>query len=138
LTGSAALPMLLWPLVLYFFVVLVLVAGILLVSYFLGERTRKTRATTEIFESGIVPIGEARFRFPAKFFLIAMFFVIFDLETVFLFAWAVAIREVGWAGYIEVLVFIGILVAALIYLWRVGALEWGPRGHRMRPLQELE
>ena len=54
-----------------------------------------------------------------------MFFVIFDLESIFLFAWAVAVREAGWAGYAEMLVFIGVLVAALFYLWRGGALEWG-------------
>jgi NADH-quinone oxidoreductase subunit A len=55
----------------------------------------------------------------------AMFFVIFDLEAVFIFAWAVSVRETGWAGYAEMLVFTGILLAALIYLWRLGALEWG-------------
>jgi NADH-quinone oxidoreductase subunit A len=60
-----------------------------------------------------------------KFYLVAMFFVIFDLEAVFIFAWAVALRESGWAGYIEILFFIAILVSALVYLWRNGALEWG-------------
>lgn len=65
--------------------------------------------------------------FPDANYLVAMFFVIFDLEAVFLVAWAVALREVGWAGYIEVLIFVGVLVIALIYLWRLGALDWGPR-----------
>ena len=63
-------------------------------------------------------------RFSAKFYLVAMFFVIFDLEAVFLFAWAVAVRETGWAGYVEVLLFITVLLATLAYLWRVGALDW--------------
>ena len=72
-------------------------------------------------------VGYARFRFPVKFYLVAMFFVIFDLETVFIFAWAVAFRDVGWVGYIDMLVFVGVLVAALVYLWRLGALDWGPR-----------
>ena len=63
----------------------------------------------------------------ARFYLVAMFFVVFDLEAVFLFAWAVAAREVGWAGYWEVLIFIGVLMAALMYLWRVGALDWATR-----------
>ncbi len=67
-----------------------------------------------------------------KFYLVAMFFVIFDLETVFIFAWAIAFREVGWTGYIEMLVFVGVLVAALIYLWRLGALDWRPRGASLR------
>jgi NADH-quinone oxidoreductase subunit A len=64
-------------------------------------------------------------RFAVKFYLIAMFFVIFDLESAFLFAWAVALRDLGWLGYVEVVVFIGVLLVALVYLWREGALEWG-------------
>ncbi|MDA8384550.1 MAG: NADH-quinone oxidoreductase subunit A [Betaproteobacteria bacterium] len=121
----------LWPLILYGGAAFVLVAGLLGVSALLGPRTQG-RATREIFESGIVPIGEARFRFPAKFYLIAMFFVIFDLETVFLLAYAVAARSSGWAGYWEALVFIVLLALALAYLWRAGALEWGPKAIRAR------
>jgi NADH-quinone oxidoreductase subunit A len=121
----------LWPLAVYIVIVVTLIAGMLWLSYVVGERHR-SRATNEPFESGIVPVGYARFRMPAKFYLIAMFFVIFDLEAVFLFAWAVAVREVGWAGYIEALVFIGILVAALVYLWRLGALDWAPKKRTVR------
>jgi NADH-quinone oxidoreductase subunit A len=119
----------LWPLLLYAGLTVALVAGLIGVSYFLGEKTRG-EATRQIFESGIVTVGEARFRVPAKFYLMAMFFVIFDLESVFIFAWAVAARDVGWAGYVEVLIFIAVLVAALAYLWRSGALDWGPSGRR--------
>ena len=115
----------LWPFVVYVLAVLVLVAGMMLTSWLLGERHRD-RATDEPYESGIVSTGSARLRSPARFYLIAMFFVIFDLEAVFIFAWAVSARESGWAGYVEVLIFIGILVAALAWLWRVGALDWGP------------
>jgi NADH-quinone oxidoreductase subunit A len=118
-----------WPLLLCGGLTVGLVAGLMLVSYVLGEKTRG-EATRQIFESGIVTVGEARFRVPAKFYLMAMFFVISDLESVFIFAWAVAAREVGWAGYIEVLIFIAVLVASLAYLWRIGALEWGPSGRR--------
>jgi NADH-quinone oxidoreductase subunit A len=64
-------------------------------------------------------------RLSAKFYLVAMFFVIFDLEAIFIFAWAVAGRALGWAGYWEILIFSGVLMAALIYLWRLGALDWG-------------
>lgn len=123
-----------WPLAVYFAAVLVLAAGMVAISYILGPRHRAP-ATVEPFESGIVPVGYARFRFPAQFYLVAMFFVIFDLEAVFIYAWAVAAREVGWAGYIEILVFIAILVAALAYLWRVGALDWGPHRRRVRALR---
>jgi NADH-quinone oxidoreductase subunit A len=63
-------------------------------------------------------------RFSVRYFLTAMFFVVFDLEAVFLFAWAVAARDLGWTGYCEVLLFVGVLFAALIYLWKVGALDW--------------
>ena len=115
-----------WPLVLYCVAVIALVGGMTAASYVLGQR-HMGKATVEPFEAGIVPVGDARFRFSVKFYLVAMFFVIFDLEAVFIFAWAIAFRDVGWAGYIEVLVFIAVLVAALIYLWRLGALDWGPR-----------
>ena len=84
----------------------------------------------EPFESGVVTVGYARFRLPVKFYLVAMFFVIFDLETVFIFTWAIALRDVGWIGYIDMLVFIGVLLAALVYLWRIGALDWGPQRER--------
>jgi NADH-quinone oxidoreductase subunit A len=93
-------------------------------SYFLGERHRE-RQTDDPYESGIAATGTARVRFDVKFYLIAMFFVIFDLEAVFIFAWAVSVRETGWTGYAEMLIFIGILAAALVYVWRLGALEWG-------------
>jgi NADH-quinone oxidoreductase subunit A len=104
--------------------VIILVASMLALSHVLGQRHTE-RATGEPYESGIVSTGSARLRLSADFYLVAMFFVIFDLEAVFIFAWAIAFREVGWAGYTEILIFIGILIAALIYLWRQGALDWG-------------
>ncbi len=118
--------MLVWPLVVYFIAVIALVIAMLGISYVLGPRHAE-KATMQPYESGIVSVGSARLRFPAKFYLVAMLFVIFDLEAVFLFAWAIAFRSLRWAGYIEVLVFVAILLAALAYLWRVGALDWAPR-----------
>jgi NADH-quinone oxidoreductase subunit A len=112
-----------WPLGLYFVLVLLLVTGMLVVSYLLGERHRDP-ATGTPYEGGIVQEGSAHVRLSAKFYLVAMFFVIFDLEAVFLFAWAVAARMLGWSGFWETVVFVGILVASLVYLWRVGALNW--------------
>lgn len=112
----------LWPMILY----LVLVIGLILlmlVPHYLGTR-RKARATGEPYESGIVPVGSAQYRVPIPFYLFAIFFVIFDLEAVFLYAWAVSVKEVGWAGFIEALVFVVILLVALVYLWRMGALDW--------------
>ncbi|MGH8763756.1 MAG: NADH-quinone oxidoreductase subunit A [Nitrosospira sp.] len=117
-----------WPLVAYFLLVITLIAGVLALSHVIGER-HKARAADEPFEAGIVTVGLARLRLSAKFYLIAMFFVIFDVEAVFIFAWAVAFRELGWAGYIEAVIFICVLGAALVYLWRLGALDWGPGKH---------
>jgi NADH-quinone oxidoreductase subunit A len=112
-----------WPLALYVALVLALIGGLLVLSHLLGQRHRE-QATGDPFESGIVPVGSGRLRFPVRFYLVGVLFVIFDLEAVFIFAWAVAAREVGWTGYVEMLVFIGVLVAALAYLWRIGALDW--------------
>lgn len=126
----------LWPLVVYFASVIALVTGMLGLSYILGQR-HKDQATGDPYESGIISTGSARMRFDAKFYLMAMFFVIFDLETAFIFAWAIAVPELGWTGYVEILVFIGILLTALAYLWRMGALDWGTvkqKGWRQCPL----
>lgn len=90
------------------------------------------RAKTEPFESGIVSVGGARLRLSAKFYLIAMFFVIFDIEALFLYAWAVSVRESGWPGFIEALIFILVLLVGLIYVWRVGALDWSGAGRRLK------
>ena len=116
----------LWPLGVYFIAVVILMGIILALSYVLGERHRE-RATGEPYEAGAPIIGSARQRLNARFYLVAMFFVIFDLEAVFIIAWALAARPLGWAGYIEILIFIGVLLAALVYLWRLGALDWGTK-----------
>jgi NADH-quinone oxidoreductase subunit A len=115
-----------WPLLAYFALVLLLVSGMLLVSYVLGQR-HKDRATGATYEGGIESEGSARVRQTARFYLIAMFFVVFDLEAAFLFSWAVAARELGWSGFAEALIFTAILLAALIYLGRVQALNWMER-----------
>jgi NADH-quinone oxidoreductase subunit A len=96
-------------------------------SSLLGQRHRE-RDTGEIYESGIAVTGDARLRKSAHFYLVAMFFVIFDIETVFIVSWAVAWRELGWIGYIEIVIFIAVLLAALVYLWRIGALDWRKTG----------
>lgn len=120
---TAAEPSALWPLLVYFAAVLALVASMLVLSSVLGQRHRE-RATSDPYESGMVSTGSARLRLSASFYLVAVFFVIFDLEAVFIVAWAISVRELGWAGYVGVLVFIGVLVAGLLYEWRQGALDW--------------
>ncbi|MDK1022612.1 MAG: NADH-quinone oxidoreductase subunit A [Gammaproteobacteria bacterium] len=94
-------------------------------SWVVGGRIKRRPATGEPFESGIVSVGTAQVPITVEFYMIAMFFVIFDLETVFIFAWAVAFEELGWPGYAAMVVFVVILVLALIYEWKSGALDWG-------------
>ena len=120
-----------WPLVAYFAFVVVLVAAILVISYLLGPRHSEP-ATGEPYEGGIVSEGSARARFSAGYYLMAMFFVIFDLESVFICAWAGAARELGWTGYWAIVLFTGMLFAPLIYLWKVGALDWAREPHSTR------
>ena len=122
----------LWPLGVYFLGVLVIVGGMLGLSYIFGQR-HKDRTTGDVFESGMVPTGSTPARFNAQFYLNAAFFVIFDVESMFIFIWALTLREVGWAGYVAVVIFIAVLVVALIYLWRAGALEWRTAHAQPRP-----
>ena len=121
------------PLAAYLVVVVVLVGLLMVVTHLSGERHRQ-RGTTDPYESGVTPTGSARLRFSTDFYLVAMFFVIFDISAVFLFAWAVAVRELGWIGYAAILVFMMETVAGLAYLWRMGAFEWGTR--RLREHRE--
>jgi NADH-quinone oxidoreductase subunit A len=120
-----------WPLALYFALTVLTVAALGVLSYILGERHME-RTTAEPYESGIAATGSTRVRVDVKYYLVAMFFVIFDLEAVFVFAWAISLREAGWTGYVEMLVFLGVLMVALIYLWRLGALDWGEASRRRR------
>jgi NADH-quinone oxidoreductase subunit A len=120
----------LWPLLAYGAIVFTLVGAILGLSYFLGQHHTE-RATNEPYEGGILSIGSARLRFSAQFYLIAMLFVIFDVETIFIFSWAVTFKELGWVGYAGVLVFAFVLFIVLIYEWRNGALNFGPDGKKI-------
>jgi NADH-quinone oxidoreductase subunit A len=113
----------LWPLVIYTVIVVVLIVGLLGVSALVGQK-RKDHATHDVYESGVFAAGSVNIKINVPFYLTAILFIIFDLEAAFLFAWAISIRESGWLGYFEVLIFIVILLAGLLYLWKSGALEW--------------
>lgn len=110
--------------------VLVIVSAMIGLSFVLGER-HNDKTTGEPYESGIPPTGTARLRFSSSFYLIAMFFVIFDLDAAFITLWAVSFREVGVAGYIGIAVFIVLLIILLIYELSIGALDFGPSGKRI-------
>ena len=120
-----------WAFAVFLLGVFGLIAFMLGLSSLLGSKAWG-RSKNEPFESGMLPVGSARLRLSAKFYLVAMLFVIFDVEALFLFAWAVSVRESGWAGLIEATVFIAILLAGLVYLWRIGALDCAPEGRRNR------
>ncbi|MEP9411061.1 MAG: NADH-quinone oxidoreductase subunit A [Candidatus Brocadia sp.] len=92
-------------------------------SLFLGTR-KPTVEKLSPYECGIDPVGSAHERFSVKFYLIAMLFVIFDVEVVFLYPWAVAFKSLGLFGFIEMLIFIGILLVCYLYIWKRGGLEW--------------
>ena len=126
-----------WPLMGYGLASVLLVAAILLLSSVLGEKTR-SRAAAEPYESGIPPTGDARIRIAVRFYLVAMFFVVFDLEAAFLFVWAVSFRQALPGAFWSGLLFIFTLAAALAYLWKEKALDWGPveRRPRMGGLEE--
>lgn len=114
----------LWPLLLYTIIVVLLLTAILSLSYILGQHHRD-RATDKPYEGGIEQTGSARLRFSAQFYLVAMLFVIFDVEAVFIMLWALGFYELGWPGYIGAAIFIGQLIVVLIYEWRIGALNIG-------------
>lgn len=111
----------------YFALVIIAVASVLGISALLGQKTPIRRATAEQYESGIVQVGTSNIPISVDFYLVAMFFVIFDLETAFIFAWAVAFYDLGIFGYIEICVFILVLMVALVYVLRSGALEWASK-----------
>lgn len=128
--NSAENTVLLWPLLAYGAFVFILVGAILGLSYFLGQHHNE-RATGEPYESGILSTGSAQLRFSNQFYLIAMLFVIFDVETIFVFSWAIAFKELSWYGFMGVMVFIILLVVVLLYEWRNGALDFGPDGSKI-------
>ena len=122
--------LILWPFIIFAFIVIVLVGLMITLSYVLGER-HKGKAMEDAYESGIPPTGDARLRFSSGFYLIAMFFVIFDLDAAFIVLWAVSFRELGWPGYIGIIIFIGLLLILLFYELSIGALDFGPDGKKI-------
>jgi NADH-quinone oxidoreductase subunit A len=113
-------------LIIYAVLVLILVAALLFLSGWLGEKKREAEKPVP-FECGIVPTGSAGFRYPISFYLVAVFFLIFDVEAVYIFSWAVAAEPLGWPGWLQISFFIIILLISLFYIWKKGGLEWGPK-----------
>ena len=108
-----------------------LITVLLLLSWGLGHKTR-SRQKLEPYESGILPLDNARLKGPVPFYLVAIFFVIFDVEVLFVASWAVAYERLGWSGYAHVCFFVFILFLGLVHIWKTGGLDWEPRAQRER------
>ena len=114
---------------LYTAIAVLLISVLLLLARFLGQRT-KSEIKGQPYESAILPTGEARLREPVPFYLVAIFFIVFDVEAVFVVSWAVAYDLLGWAGFLQISFFIIVLFLGLVYLWKMGGLDWGSRSVR--------
>ena len=116
----------------YYFPVLVQIviaalvaAGLIGVSALLGKRAKSPQKDMP-YESGMIPSGTARERFSVKFYMVAMVFILFDIEAIFLYPWAVVYRQLKLFGFFEMLLFIGLVVVGFFYIWKKGALSWSP------------
>lgn len=97
--------------------------GIVILSHLVSP-FRPTPAKSDPYESGMTPLGDTRERFSVKFYMVAILFIVFDLETIFLVSWGVVMRALGWEGFIAAMIFIVVLTVGMIYEWKKGALEW--------------
>jgi NADH-quinone oxidoreductase subunit A len=111
------------PILIMVIVAIGFAAGTLVASHFLGRRVNDP-AKAAPYECGVTPVGTARERFHTRFYLVAMLFIVFDIETVFIYPWAVVYKQLAIFGLIEMAVFVAILLAGLVYVWGKGALEW--------------
>jgi NADH-quinone oxidoreductase subunit A len=98
---------------------------LLFLTGWLGER-RPDPEKARPYECGVIPTGGARFRYPVPFYLVAVFFLIFDVEAAFIFAWAVAMEDLGWRGWLQISFFIIVLLLSLFVIWKKGGLDWSP------------
>jgi NADH-quinone oxidoreductase subunit A len=116
-----------FPVLLQAIVAMALAGGLLTVSYLLGNRVRN-RVKDMPYESGIVPTGDARHRFSVKFYLVGMLFILFDIEAIFLYPWVVVYRELKMAAFVEMLIFVVLILSGFFYIWKKGALDWSGAG----------
>ncbi len=109
-------------------IMIALGAGFALISVVLSNVLGPSHPTAEKsapYECGMPPVGDARERQSVKYYLVAMIFLLFDIEVAFLYPWAMALRDLGWNGFLQVLLFMALLLAGYVYVWRKGALDWG-------------
>lgn len=120
-----------WSAVAFILAAIGLVVFMLVVPRLLGGRSSGLQKE-EVFEAGVAGAGNARIRLSAKFYLVAIFFVIFDLEALYLYAYAVSVRETSWLGFAAAAIFIGILIIGLLYELSLGAINWSPADKRRK------
>jgi NADH-quinone oxidoreductase subunit A len=111
------------PLLLHLILAMALSGALLLLSSLVGWR-QPSKVKSQAYECGITPTGDAREPFSVKFYLVAMIFILFDVEAIFLYPWAYIFRELRWFGFVEMILYIGILLVGYFYLWKKGALDW--------------
>ena len=111
------------PLLLHILAVAIVASAIVTLSWILGKR-RPTRAKLSPYECGMVPVGDARERFSVKFFMVGILFILFDVEAIFLYPWAVIYRELKMFGFVEMMVYITVVVGGFLYMWKKGVLDW--------------
>jgi NADH-quinone oxidoreductase subunit A len=114
---------------LFAFMSLILVAVLLFVSHWLGQK-KPNPEKSRPYECGVIPTGTVRSPYPVPFYLIAAFFLIFDVEAAYIFSWAIAFDRLGWSGWLKICFFIFILIVTLLYLWIKGGLDWGPTARK--------
>lgn len=112
-----------FPILLFVFVALAFGVVTLVISYFVQPKYPEPEKLST-YECGAEPFSDARMPFPVRYYIFAMLFVIFDIEVIFLYPWAVVFSKIGLIGLVEMLIFIGLFVVAYVYAWRKGALEW--------------
>ena len=112
-----------FPVLVQFIVVVVLATATLGLSAWVGVK-RPSREKLSPYECGIPPVGNARERFSISFYLVGMLFILFDVEAVFLYPWAVVYKSLKWFGFLEMFLYIAILLAGYVYIWKKGALDW--------------
>lgn len=113
----------LWPIIFYGAVAIALVVVMIVLSHILGQRHTAV-GRDDPYESGMRPTGSGRVRYSAKYYLVGVFFILFDIEAAIVFAWAINVKALGWLGYAEVVLFIVTLSLGLVYAWKLGALDW--------------
>lgn len=129
--GNSTIGLDVWPVLAYGGLVLLLVVGMIVLSHFLGTR-HHAPGRNQPYESGMQPTGSARVRYGIKYYLVALFFLLFDVEAAIIFGWVVAARKLGWSGYFLAVLFIATLAVGLVYAWKLGGLDWSPNANRRR------